>query len=323
MWGNTKGWIISAVLVIAFTTTVCALQMTGTTPSGMTPAFAAKVGGLEPIRLPMSPDSIVPATEDGNAADAYREAIRQYQANPSLYETFRTDRADQYAACEQLVLGTHCRDMTLWSKSPAELINWDRDKEPLVALQKVGHVTALRALAALKANDPSAANAYAEAAFALGAKLVRERLVYDEFEAGLGLMGEAAPTLRDAAKARNEPDRARDVEAFDKARQAFTRPDGPIDDLHVITANIDGNLSGARAGDVFYLAEHSPERLWRVEACFQLARIHRNVGDNGRASDQRYAQILLRRLADSDPDPIVQLAATKARDVTDAEYNKQ
>lgn len=323
MWGNAKGWIISAVLVIAFTTTVCALQMTGTTPSGMTPAFAAKAGSLEPIRLPMSPDSIVPATEEGNAADAYREAIRQYQANPSLYETFRTDHADLYAACEQLVLGAHYRDMTLWTKSPGELINWDREKEPLAALQKVGHVTALRALAALKSDDLSAATAYGEAAFALGAKLVHERLVYDEFEAGMGLMGEAAPTLRDAAKARKQPDRAREIDAFDKARQAFARPDGPIYDLHAITATIDGNVSGARAGDVFYLAQHSPERLWRVEACFQLARIHRNVGDNGRASDQRYAQILLRRLADTDPDPIVQFAAGRARDVTDAEYNKQ
>jgi hypothetical protein len=323
MWGNTKGWIISAILVIAFTTTVCALQMTGTTPSGMTPAFAARVASLEPIRLPTSPDSMVRMSDDCNAADAYREAIRQYEANPSLYETFRTDRSDQYAACEQLVLGTHCRDMTLWTKNPEALVNWDREKEPLVALQKVGHVTALRALAALKSNDLSAATAYGEAAFALGAKLAGERIVYDEFEAGLGLMGEAAPVLRDIAKARHDSQREGQIDAFDKARQGFMRPDGPIYDLHVITANIDGNVSGARAGDVFYLAQHSPERLWRVEACFQLARIHRNVGDNGRASDQRYAQMLLRRIADTDTDPIVKLAATKARDVTDAEYNRQ
>lgn len=323
MWGNAKGWTISAILVITFTATAVALQMTGTTPSGMTPAFAATAANLEPISLPSSPDAIVPATDTCNAADAYREAIRQYQANPSLYDTFHPDRANQYAACEQIVLATHCRDMTLWSAAPEQLINWDREKEPLTALQKVGHVTALRALAALKSNDPAAATAYAEAAFALGAKLVRERITYEEFEAGLGLMGEAAPTLRDLAKAAHHADRERQVDAFDKARLAFTRDDGTIHDLHVVTCNIDGDLSAARAGDVFYLAQHAPERMWRVEACFQLARIHRNVGDRGRASDQRYAQILLRRLADTDTDPIVKLAATTALDVTDAQYHRQ
>jgi hypothetical protein len=63
--------------------------------------------------------------------------------------------------------------------------------------------------------------------------------------------------------------------------------------------------------------------MWRVEACFQLGRMRFNLGDNGRAADQRHAMMLLRKLADSDPDPIVKLAAAKARDLTPQDYQRE
>src|SRR4051794_9071120 len=125
MWGNTRGWIISAVLAIAFVTTVTVLQTTGTTPSGLTPAFAARGNDLGPLALPIHADTIVPMTDECDAADAYRQAIEQYQLDPGLYATgFTRERVDRLTACDKVAEATRCRNLTLFTRSPALIVNF-------------------------------------------------------------------------------------------------------------------------------------------------------------------------------------------------------
>jgi hypothetical protein len=241
----------------------------------------------------------------------------------ALYQSIKSQQLDLLEACDKVADATYLKDMTLFNKDPGKVINFEREKTPIEELRKVGDATATKALMLKAKKDTDGARKYAEAAFALGAKMYNERVVYEELDAGLGIMGAACGVLGGLARDAGDKDRVAQITAFVEARIKLSEPyKSRVYDLHKITKTIDGKISGERAGDVFALAEKSKERLWRVEACLQLARTHRNVGDEGRAADQRYAQILLRRLAE-DPDPVVKVAATKARDITDEEYNRQ
>ena len=323
MWGNKAGWTISALIVAVFVGAMYFLQTVGMSASEMTPKFAAEAGNMQPLSLPTAPESIVSMTDDCDAAPAYRQAIQEYQDHKFDYDTKPGSTVAKLTAADKLVEATHCRKLTLFSSEPKQVMNFDSEIEPIAALQKIGILTVNRALALNLDKDYPGATKYAEAAFALGAKMFNERVRFDEMEAGLGLMGSAGTVLMKVATAQGDSGRAEQLKKFDDARKAYAGRDGPLQDLRIITRNIDGKTSGSRAGDVFWLAQKSPERMWRIEACFQLARMTHNVGDDGHASDQRNAQKILRRLADTETDPLVKAAATRARDMTDAEYNKQ
>jgi hypothetical protein len=321
MWGNTRGWIISAAIAVVMLGLMGLLQWSGTAPSSMTPAFAADAKNLAPLELDPSPETVLAMTDEGDVAEKYQEAIGLY--DPKIYDRVSPLSLDEMPALEPIVEVTRYRQMRLFSreKRAPEVINFQREKTTIEILRKLGEACATKALMLKAKDDKDGARRYAEAAFALGAKMYRERVVYEELDAGFALMGAGAQVLATLAKEEGDTPRAAACMAVDEARKKLMV--SRINDLHKITKTIDGTISATRAGDVFALAERSQERLWRIEACFQLARIHRFVGDNGRGADQRYAQMLLRRLADNDSDPLVKLAATKARDITDVEYNTQ
>ena len=321
MWGNRIGWGISAGMAIVMIGLMVLLQWSGTTPSDMTPKFAADAQNLAPLVLTPAPESILSQADACDAADKYREAIAEYQSDPKRYDKVNPLELDQMPALDLLVEATNCREMTLFRKDPGTVINFEREKAPVEALRALGRAAGTKANMLRAKGDKGGATKYAEAAFALGTKMYKERVVFEELDAGFASLGEGSYVLAALAKEAGDADRANQYAALDQARIALMK--SRIGDLHAITKTIDGNMSARRAGDVFALAEKSKERLWRVEACLQLARTHRFVGDDGRAADQRYAQIVLRRLADNDPDPVVKTAATKARDITDEQYNKQ
>jgi hypothetical protein len=320
MFGNRLGWGISAGIAIGMIGLMVLLQYSGTAPSDETPTFKAhEAEYFAPIALSPSPDTIVPATEDCDAAATYQEATDAYEQ----WRQLNSNNLDQLSAIDKITEATYCKKLTIFTKDPAKVINFEREKTPIETLRRIGDAACKRAGVLLKAKDLQGARKYAEAAFALGARMYGERVVYEEFEAGLGLMGEAATVLTVIANQPGDDARAKELKAFAQATAKFSGNGSPVFDLRRITKTQDGDISATRAGDVFALARSARERMWRVEACLQLARTHRYVGDNGRGADQRYAQMILRRLADTDPDPIVRLAATRARDITDEEYQKQ
>lgn len=324
MWGNRLGWGISCVIALAMIALMVMLQRSGTQASDMTSKFAAELQqNMAVLVISPAPETLLQnMTEDCDAADLYREAISMYEKSPSLYASFNPKTANELEAVDKIVAAKDCKSMTLFSKDPGKVINFDPEKPPIEALRKIGDAAANKALMLRAAKDLEGARKYAEAAFSLGAKMVNERVVYEEFDAGLGIMGSASEVLIRLANDVDDTGRADQIKAFKNARIKLSDKNGRLFDLHRITKTLDGDISAARAGDLFTLVEKSQERMWRVEGCLQLARTHRNVGDEGRAADQRYAQALLVKLA-NDPDPAVKTAAIRARDITDVEYNKQ
>jgi hypothetical protein len=324
MWGNKTGWLMSAVIAVIMLALMWLLQQAGTTPSSMTDKFKNDPDVLKPIALPIAPETILPMTDDCDAAGPYAEAIAEYQAHSDLYEKFDPKSVDKYVALDKLVAGVHCKSFTLFAKEPLKVINFEREKGPIETLRKLGELCAAKGnYLAIKNKDFENGKKYAEAAFALGAKMYSDRIVYEELDAGLGVMGAGVGAMSRIANDSNDLGRVPELEAFDKVRKQFAAPKSRLAELHAITKTIDGNVSAQHAGDVFALAEKSQERMWRVEACLQLARTKSNVGDEGRAADQRYAKMVLRRLSDKDPDPVVKAAANKALNITEEEYNKQ
>jgi hypothetical protein len=315
MWGNSRGWIISAVIAAAMVGLMYVISQAGA-PSGMTARFAADPKNLDVIALNPGPETILPTMTDScDAGDAYRAALAEFNQSPAAYTQFDSKSTDPQVALDKIVEGMHCKSLTLFSKTASEVINFERTKPPIEALKSLGEAAALKALVLLRSDKKEEAQKFADAAFALGFKMYNERVVFEEFETGLAIM-----SMADGAMKQIDPSRVAQITAFEKARIKYFND--KLFDLRKITKTIDGKISGERAGDVFALAEKSKERMWRVEACLQLARTHRFVGEEGRGSDQRKAQEVLVRLA-TDPDPVVRTAAIKARDITEQEYNRQ
>ena len=321
MWGNKIGWMIAlaigGILVFGMTKLSSAVQ-----PSEMTPKVAKDTKYFDKIELVPGPETVLTMDETGDPSSDYQEAIDAYTANPTIYEKFDSSKIDQMEASEKLLPSTRIKDMHMFEKNPGKIINFANIKEPMEALRYVGLSTATKAQYLLRIKkDVAGAKKYAEAAFSLGSKMFYERVTYEEFEASLGIMGASADTLASIADEQKDDALKSRIKAFVDARKALLG--GRQMDQRRVTKNKDGNESAARAGDLFAMAEKSKERMWRVEACLQLARTARNVGDNGRGVDQRHARFLMDHLAKNDPDPIVRTAATKARDITDDEYFKQ
>src|SRR5699024_9637506 len=99
-----------------------------------------------------------------------------------------------------------------------EVVTFRAPRHPLEAIKVLGHT--LIVAGQTTEQPPPAAARYYLAAFALGEKLFRERLVYDELSAGNALMAQAAISM---SKITREPERAEEWTNFESARRQFAR----------------------------------------------------------------------------------------------------
>jgi len=140
--------------------------------------------------------------------------------------------------------------------------------------------------------------------------------------AGLQIMSESAIVLKKIATAQHDLSAEAKLVEFDAARQEFYKQ--RIEPMLRVLNAVDENIVGQHTGDVFYIAQDKKgERVWRVEAIFALGRMKYFVGTGGRIGDQRGAVKVLKKLADSDPDPVIRAAAASARDLTIDDYRRQ
>jgi hypothetical protein len=153
-----------------------------------------------------------------------------------------------------------------------------------------------------------------EATFSLGVKLYQERLTYEELDAGLTMMAEGSAMIRELSRASGDAARAEACASFDAARMEYVKQ--RIQPVQRVIVSADQSVLEQHAGDVFYFARHARDRMWRVEAIFKLGRYRYNAG---RIGDQNNAMLVIRELVD-DPDPVIQIAAKAARDLTLEEY---
>jgi tetratricopeptide (TPR) repeat protein len=314
MFGNRLGWGISAAIFGLFFFVGYLIVMAGVT-SGPT-AFALRDPTLNaPVALPVVPQTIVRADQPGVAGPLYRKAIDDYLANEAAYEKNIRDNNPDLAALlpgqQALIDATHLAQMDLFATRPEAAISYTTDLPELDALGKVAQSLLMLALRNEKANNTERAIRYYDAVFALGAKLVDERISYAEVSMGLGQMATAAIRLE-----KIDPRRAEQIKAF---REGYETYSPKLLEVQKKINSMDPKVSYAHAGDVYHIAINSKyDRLWRVESILKLGRYRFNAR---RPGDQRRALPTLRRYL-KDRDPAIRHAAKLAYDLTEIEYRK-
>lgn len=318
MWGNWQGWTISAVLLVLMGWMVWLIGQANalSAPS----AFSRNVELFEVIALPVPPQSIVPMPRAEDAAPLYRQAIAEYLGNRDRYDRFREkgrlEDVPLLSALRPIIEATDLSRCTLAETSLSDTITYQNEKPALDAL-KVLADCAIRAALLSKATEPAEAKRYYAAVFSLGAKLFGERVIARQMRLGLEMMATSSAGMKSLAQSEGDLPRVAALEEFDRARTEFFKT--RIEPVIKVLLTIDSNTIARHPGDYFYLAQKSPERLWRVEAILATGRLRYNIGVDGRVGDQRGAMTVLRKL-ESDPDPVIRQAAKAASELTLEQY---
>ena len=324
MLGNTSGWIISAFLVIA---TGTLLYFAAIPPGISPPTNGPEVKlAMEPAQLPSDPGAVVPAPQkDCDAGDAYRKAASDWLAHEQDYEDLQKNvtkaSVNEPEAVAQIISAADCGKMNLFSKHLDEVINYKADRPTLDALNAAG--TLCSQLALLYTRDPytnlDKARAHANAAFNLGRHLYEERISFAEWVDGISLMEDSASVLQQMEK---DPGKADPLKDFVVAANDYRR--ARIQRLWEIISGIGDEDKARYAGDIFQIAQSSPERMWRVEATLKVGRFKFNAATRG---DQYGAKRVLREMLKApslSPDPLTQssvrTAAAVANDLTIEDY---
>src|ERR1700733_7652187 len=149
MFGNRLGWGISTVIVafVALLSPLIHRSQQVSPPPGWVDATVRK------IELPTGIEQILPEMNgNDDAGDFYRQAIDDYQANSAAYEALATATAPSTSdivtrpGLKALLSASNCSTMELFRSHPELVVNYDRDKEPLAALDQVAHTAVQIAL---------------------------------------------------------------------------------------------------------------------------------------------------------------------------------
>lgn len=324
MFGNTMGWIISAIIaaVGGYGGYQLLLLAQPTTPSqvnGVDWAQAiAKPLGLSDVAAA----ALLPMTSaKDDAGDLYRQAIADFDAHATLYAALqKPDDFDESEVAELKGMGlmtqaATCSSMHLFSTHPDEVVGFNTKVVTLDKLTQIAGAMGKVCLRAKGSTPPNYAVAakYANALAALGYNLYKERVAWCELDAGEGFMGSGLRELSSIDKAEHADAKMQAVQAFDAQRQQeYQTIIQPMRD--VLTSLGDQNIS-THSGDFFQLAtDKTMDHVWRVEA---IRRIGRLQFYSLNSADQRKAPRVLRKLADDGTeDLIIRTAAAKARDMT-------
>ena len=323
MFGNRLGWIISAAM-IAFTAILLLLASRADTisPPG---AYTRNPAVLAPLPPLPGMNAVLAMDEPGDAAAAYAKAIAAYHRNESAFERFAEGNLSTPAIVAPLQEGldalksaTRLSRCTLFTASPATIVNYDSVNSDLTALDAVATAAARLGLFTRDA-DPKGAMALFEAAFGCGAKLFNERVTYNECFVGLGLMGQSTKYIALLSEKAGDAARAEATRTFEVARAAYAT-DNLLPTANVLRT-IDPRKMGLYVGDVFAFASGSQERMWRVEAIKELGLIRFAAMTDKRKGDQLGALRASRKYA-LDPDPVIAAAGKTASELTPEGFNQ-
>jgi hypothetical protein len=314
MWGNLRGWIISAVMVALYAAVMSYIVSAAGRVTVVT-TFISDVGrGAAPI-LSIAPASAVSLpTRSCDAAVQVRAAIDHHRTRPGEYEN--SSSREEPRGIALLIEAAGCSSMDLFASQPAELIQYG-GSPALEELRGLGDAMLRRGLVAQTQGRADDARGYFQAAFALGEKLYRERVRFSELDLGLKLMGDAAVQMARLAESTGDSPRAAQLRQFDDARRTLI--EGQIMPMRQVLHSVDAQTIGQHVGDILYLAEHAEDRMWRVEAIMASGRLRYFVGAGGTRGDQLAAGRLLRSLSD-EADPAISTAARAAAGLTLEEY---
>jgi hypothetical protein len=317
MWGNALGWCISAVMVLATAGGITWLNNNMETISART-EFSKDSSNGAAIALPVSPLAVLPSmTDPTDAGPIYHRAIEAYLSNPAAYGRFsragRIGDIQDLPGVRILLEATRCSRATLFADKPALIVNFNSPKQELDALRTLGECARQAGQLTEKVNPTEALKMY-EALFSLGAKMVQERLTYEQFDAGLTMLAQGSRLIQGVAMTAGDSARVEACTGFDAARAEYVKQ--RIQPMQRVLSSADQQVLEQHAGDVFYFARSAEDRMWRVEAIFKLGRYRFNAG---RIGDQSNAMVVIRELL-NDPDPVIQAAAMVSRDMTQEQY---
>ena len=328
MWGNLRGWIISALMLLG---TAGMLIAIGLPPRESAPAGLIK-DAFKPIQLPVSPDAVTAAgVNEGNAGDLYRQAIDEFFRNRAQYENGNAARVDasKLPAFALILMAADCANMHLLDANPKEAINYDNKKPWIEALSGLGQSTGDAGLR-LRDDNPKEAEKYYRAAFNLGRNMFNERVTWEELNHGISIMRMGAEGLTKLADNAKDGKRVDDLVHFttlvadyqntlqEKVASPISNPiENPVDE--------NGSWRGGRvyAGDIFAIAKDpTVERVWRVEAILHIGRYRWNVGE-GHAGNQRAGPKELDALSKSpdqqNQDLVIKTAIQAAQNLTETQ----
>lgn len=326
MYGNKEGWVMSVAIIAVVGLMLWKFELLAA-PSIAKPSGQFK-NLREPIALPVKPEEVLAGviTEDRDAGDLYWQAIKLYQESPETYDKTRpkyTDRLGELKAIDLLVQATSARNANIFLRKPELLVNYKYPWPEMDALYKLGIVANSIAFSFQAQGDEVQTKRYAHAAFSLGAKMFNERLTHGELDAGIKLMQASGDTLKTLAKKQNNKAEQDKWEQFGQATKGYY--EAKILKLYQVVMSAGMVHIGANAGDVFELAQHNEDRMWKVEALLKVGRYRFNAARKG---DQVGAE---RMLSDDptkygyqdwtkSPDPAVRAAALAAKQMTVEEY---
>jgi len=319
MWGNRLGWILAVIVLLLEGVAVWAVSSFDrvSAPSD----FSSNAQYLAPLNFPLAATSVVASmTRSDDTGATYRKAIDEVLSDRDAYETFvdsgRDSDIPKLEAIHLLQDASTSLHAKLFVDDPGQVINYDSDRPKFDALLLAARC-AMRSGLLLQKSNPPAAQKQFEAVFSLGWKLYEERLCDAELGAGMDLLGQSAAALQRLAESGKDLSRAAQLQQFNQTRVQFY--ESRIKPVRRVLTSIDPKVIAQSVGDYFYFAKHSKDRAWRTEAILAIGRLQYYVGQDGRAADQTGARKALNKLV-NDPDPIVRVAATAARDLTIEQY---
>jgi tetratricopeptide (TPR) repeat protein len=336
MFGNRLGWSISAAIVVL---TAIVLVMLARYGQPSLPGELGRNAASHTISMPVDPAGIVRSMpENFDPAPVYREAIAAYQADPELFgahdarerlQTTDDPRVEKLRpVMDLLVKAAQSRQHHIFE--PEEVINYDPDRPQINAIRKVGKTAIYLGLLHNREKRPDEARRLFEAVFALGAKLYHERLIWEEFDAALELLGDASQALVRLGEATGQPDLVSVYGTLNLHRmELYEQRVKPLH--HAIKA------LNPYTADMVALALNGGDVLWRVEATLSLGRCKWSAShydapypatpsnnatpDSGHFGDQQAARQALEQLV-NDPNPRVRIAAQRGHDLTVEEFRK-
>jgi len=307
MWGNKMGWMISAGITLV---TIILYVMLLIGPSVTPPtSLTTSAGAMDALSLPGNARALVVA--GSGSADAYQQAIDLYKADRMAFDHFadggkiNTPAFETVKPAIDLLVDAAGSTGGPFAKNPADVVRYNPDQsEALKPIYQLGRIANLVGQKYNIAKQPELAKKYLQAGYSLGYAMCNERLVYHEFRIGQELMRNAALNLMTIDKSKGA-----DYKAIDGQYKPFVEG---MQKYMVLFNPSDDRMIASNAGDVFNLALHSQERMWRIEAIMMLGHLRYNANQPG---DQRGAEATLAKMT-GETDPAVAAAVKVARELT-------
>jgi hypothetical protein len=323
MFGNRVGWGISAVILLVASFLLWRVHQLGTVMTK--PGPVGRKAADYSMQLPIDPRSIASwMSEPGESQPLYRQSIQLYLDNPSSFDRYADGRSKDPADLAQvqkvLDLWTRAAKMRgrgVFSDKPGELITYDSDRPTLKALDTLKQCMLVLGANLRQQKKIDQAKPLYQALFSLGVKLYEERMIFEEWHVARNFLA----VTRYLGEMSTLAEESRKMQEFDDSILPFYKANIEPLQKHIFVANPDpARFPQFRpwAGDMAAIAQYGGDHMWRVEALFALGRA-KFAGAT--FADRTGAERLTGILA-NDPDPLIKLAATQARDLTVEEFRK-